>query len=137
VKRTFNVLMRFIVPIILSAASVLGPIIFLQQKNVVELIRAHGVAAVGDAVNPLVTAALFFCSGCVLRAIDSRFWLSRSALMIAVFPILVLAEVIGGIGHHNLFPFEIGIYLILGLPAVAGAALMGVIKRGWSNESRQ
>ena len=137
VKRTFKVLMRFIVPIFFSAVSVLGPIIFLQQKNALELIEAHGVAAIGDAMNPLATAALFFCSGCILRAIDKRFWLSASALMIAVFPILVLIEVISGIGHHNLFPFEIGIYVILGLPAIVGAAFVGVIRRGWSNESKQ
>ena len=121
-------------PIFLSAGSVLAPIIVLQQKNVFELIKIHGVAAVGDAMNPIATAALFFLSGCLLRVIDSRFWLSRSALTIIVFPMLVLTEVISGIGHHNLFPFEIGIYVILGLPAIAGAAVVGVITRSWSEK---
>jgi len=50
---------------------------------------------------------------------------------------LVLTEVISGIGHHNLFPFAIGIYLILGLPAIAGAALVGVIMRGWSEKEKR
>lgn len=131
-KLAFKVSMRFLLPICLSAMSVLSPIVFLQGKNVFELMRMHGVSVVGDAMNPIATAVLFFCSGCVLRAVDAHFWLSRSALAIAVFPILVLAEVIVGLGHHNLFPFEVAIYVILGLPTIAGAALVGAVARGWT-----
>jgi hypothetical protein len=131
-KAAYKAVLWILLVIFLSAASVLSPIAFLQKKNVFDMLYQHGVAAIGDAINPIATAILFFFSGCVVGGLAGGTWLGKSALVLAIFPAIVMAEVIAGIGHHNLFPFEVAVYVILALPTLAGAAATAALRRAWA-----
>jgi hypothetical protein len=123
-----------IVAVLFSVICVVSPIAFLHGPQAFELIKSRGVSAVGDAMNPFATAVLFFCSGGIIRGLLPKSWVSSIALLIAIFPMFVLAEVVSGVGHHNLFPFEILIYVIVGLPSFAGTGLVSMIRHLRTND---
>jgi hypothetical protein len=113
----------------LAAMSVVLPIAMSRNVGFEHLIKQYGIGGLGDPMMPLQTLMSFLVSGIVIGIVAKRYWLFAVFVLVAFFPCVVLFEVFADKGHHNLFPFEILVYIVVASPGFISAMLSRLISR--------
>ena len=84
-----------------------------------------------SARGPLVAHSLaLFAIGAGLAVIHPKKWWLIGPSTMALFPVLILIEIIRDSTCHNLWPFAILFLLILSIPAILGSFVGFVLRRG-------
>ena len=77
------------------------------------------------------TWSLLAVLGLALGLVQPQFWWLLGPMTIALLPLLLGVDLVRFPRSHNLWPFEVGFYVYIGWPAIAGAFAGSLLKNLW------